>query len=265
MIGDISNEDLVPAIETTYYELLAVLQTSIPRGFLRREPDMLIYRSGLRVPLLNGVLGPRFTSENASGRVESAMSHFRGERIPMRWLLGPSSTPRDLGELLSDQGMKRGRALPGMALDLRAVDNELLPEGLEIREVTDAGALRTCGDTLAEGFELHGEIGRGVSDAVVTYGRSPTRRWFLGRLNGKAVTASLLVLHEGFAGIYCVATIPEARRKGLGFAITHEPLMAAKAAGHRAAVLEASEMGFPVYKRLGFTQLCEFQTYTWSP
>jgi hypothetical protein len=41
--------------------------------------------------------------------------------------------------------------------------------------------------------------------------------------------------------------------------------MAAKVEGYDVAVLEASSMGFPVYKRIGFRQLCEFRTYTWSP
>jgi len=261
----LSNRELIPAIETTYYELLAVLQTSIPGGFWRRESDMIIYYSGLPVPLLNGILGPRFAAENMSRKVESAMSHFRSMRMPMRWLLGPSSSPQDLGELLSSQGLKQGWAIPGMVLDLESVNREPLPKGFEIQQVADRGSLRACGDTLAEGFELRNEIGKGVSDAVVSYGMSPTRRWFLGLLNGKAVTVSLLVLHDEFAGIYCVATVPEARGRGLGYAITREPLMAARTDGYSIAVLEASRMGFPVYKRIGFKQLFEFKTYTWSP
>jgi len=265
MIGGLSNRELVPAIETTYYELLAVLQTSVPGGFWRRESDMIIYYSGLRVPLLNGILGPRFTAENMSERVESAMSHFRSMRMPMRWLLGPSSSPPDLGELLSRQGLKQGWAIPGMVLDLGLVDREPLPKGFEIQQITDMESLRACGDTLAEGFELRDDIGKGVSDAVVSYGMSPTRRWFLGLLNGRAVTVSLLVLHKEFAGIYCVATVPEARGKGLGYAITREPLLTAKTEGYNIAVLEASIMGLPVYKRIGFRQLCDFKTYTWSP
>jgi len=264
-MGELSVGELVPAIESTYYELLAVLQTSNPGGVLRMEPDMIVYCSGLLVPLLNGVLGPRFTVENMFARVESAMSHFKGRRMPMRWLLGPSSSPPGLGDLLSKQGLKQGWAIPGMVLELGTVDREPLPEGLEINEVVHKGSLSTCGDTLAEGFELRDDIGKGVSDAVVNFGMSPKRRWFLGFLNGKPVTVSLLVLHDEFAGIYCVGTVPEARGRGLGYAITREPLLAAKDEGYKLAVLEASTMGFPVYRRIGFRQLCEFRTYTWYP
>jgi len=48
-------------------------------------------------------------------------------------------------------------------------------------------------------------------------------------------------------------------------AITQEPLQIAKNAGYEVAVLEASEMGLPIYRKLGFRELCEFRTFTWSP
>jgi predicted acetyltransferase len=47
--------------------------------------------------------------------------------------------------------------------------------------------------------------------------------------------------------------------------MTREPLRIAKDAGYDVAVLEASEMGLPIYRRLGFKELCEFRTYVWSP
>lgn len=265
MIGEFSVGKLVPAIEDTYYELLAVLQTGIPGGFWRREPDMIFYCSGFRVPMLNGILGPRFNADNASARIESAMAHFKRTQVPMRWLLGPSSSPPNLGEILSRRGLKEGWAIPGMVLDLKTITHEPLPAGVDIQEATDTESLRTCGNTLAEGFEFRGEVAKGVSDAVMSYGISPTRRWFLGLQDGGAVSVSLVILHDMFAGIYCVATVPEARGKGLGYLITREPLFLAKSKGYDLAVLEASSMGFPVYKRIGFEQICEFRTFVWSP
>jgi hypothetical protein len=95
-----------------------------------------------------------------------------------------------------------------MALDFGAVGREPLPRGLEIQPVADTESLRTAADTLAKGFGLLGEIGKGVADAVMIYGINPKRGWFLGRLNGKAATVSLLVLHDEFPGIYCVGTVP---------------------------------------------------------
>jgi len=52
--------------------------------------------------------------------------------------------------------------------------------------------------------------------------------------------------------VYGVGTLPAARGRGVGGAITLWPLVEARARGYRYAVLFATEMGHPVYRRLGF-------------
>jgi GNAT superfamily N-acetyltransferase len=49
-----------------------------------------------------------------------------------------------------------------------------------------------------------------------------------------------------------VGTIPSARGLGIGAAITLKPLLDARAQGYRYGVLFATEMGQPVYERIGF-------------
>ncbi|HZP81157.1 MAG TPA: GNAT family N-acetyltransferase [Chthonomonadaceae bacterium] len=86
----------------------------------------------------------------------------------------------------------------------------------------------------------------------------------LASLHGEPVACSTLVLAAGVAGIYCVATVPEARRQGSGGAITAAPLHIARAMGYRIGILQASESGHPVYRRLGFQEFCTLGLYLWQ-
>jgi predicted acetyltransferase len=67
------------------------------------------------------------------------------------------------------------------------------------------------------------------------------------------------------AGIFAVATIEAARGRGIGMAVTMAPLLDARACGYCVGVLQASEMGYPVYARMGFTEQFRYHLYHWKP
>jgi predicted acetyltransferase len=80
------------------------------------------------------------------------------------------------------------------------------------------------------------------------------------------VGTSALLLHAGLAGIFAVATIPRARGRGIRKALTLAPLLEARRRSYRVGTLQASPMGFPVYRRLGFREVCSpIEMYLWSP
>ncbi len=62
-------------------------------------------------------------------------------------------------------------------------------------------------------------------------------------------------------GIFNVATVPAARGRGVGRAVTLAALRDGAGAGCRMAVLQASEMGHPVYERLGFRDFAAYDIY----
>ncbi len=75
------------------------------------------------------------------------------------------------------------------------------------------------------------------------------------------VAAAALFDGAGVAGVYNVVTVPEARRRGIGRAVTNAVLDEAVARGHTLAVLGASDLGLPVYRRLGFREVSRLRSY----
>ena len=54
---------------------------------------------------------------------------------------------------------------------------------------------------------------------------------------------------------------PEARGKGIGAAMTLAPLLKARESGCRLGILQSSQMGYGVYKALGFQEHCKIDLY----
>lgn len=83
-------------------------------------------------------------------------------------------------------------------------------------------------------------------------------RFFVGYEGDEPVSCAMSCIGEREVGIYAVATLPNKRGKGYGAALT---LAALAAAPHLPAVLEASDFGQPIYRRLGFQVVSEYTVW----
>ena len=88
---------------------------------------------------------------------------------------------------------------------------------------------------------------------------------YLGHVDGEPVATSLAVTAEGVVTLFNVATAPEARRRGYGAAMTMAPALAARSQGVAVAALQSTEAGFPVYERLGYRTVVEYEAHMVMP
>ena len=91
-------------------------------------------------------------------------------------------------------------------------------------------------------------------------------RHYVGMLDGEAVASSTLFLGAESAGIWHVATLPSARRRGIGAAMTLAPLLDARSLGYRTGTVysAASAMGLKIYHEIGFEECCGITQYLWA-
>ena len=77
---------------------------------------------------------------------------------------------------------------------------------------------------------------------------------------GRPVARSMAVVTGEIVGIHNVFVPPELRNRGYGAAITIAAIEAGRSLGAKAACLESTELGLPVYHRLGFMYEYEYIT-----
>lgn len=186
----------------------------------------------------------------------------------MSWWVTPSTRPSDLTQRLQAHGLTLGWQDVGMAVDLHNLNEPLsTPAGLTIERVEDEETMPDWLHAFGLGFELDEEALASYSQLVTSRPphQHPIGPFYLARLHGEPVAASALYRDPRVVGLCEVCTIPSARRQGIGATITLAPLLDARTMGYRIAVLQASPMGEPVYRRLGFTPYCTLDAYCWKP
>jgi len=89
----------------------------------------------------------------------------------------------------------------------------------------------------------------------------PEAKFYIGSFEGKPVTALMLYLSSGVAGLHAVSTLLEYRNKGFGLTTSGTALIDAFKMGYKIGVLQASSMGERVYRKLGFKKYCDVISY----
>ena len=127
------------------------------------------------------------------------------------------------------------------------------PPELEIEEVHDVAGLHAWERLMIDGFTLQAlsgaEPGALAGESRL---REPRSRLWVGWVDGRPVSASAAWVDHGVVDVTGVATLPDARRRGYGEALTWR---AAFADPMLPAMLFSSDAGRPVYDRMGFLPL----------
>lgn len=239
---------------------------NLPNAEFHEEAQVHWIATNVLFDLFNGVLWAGFEPPSIDTEIERIINQFRRRDVPMIWHIGPSTRPVDLGGYLLRHGLTHIEDEPGMAVDLNETHEDVSPvTGLTIVPVEDAAMLRQWIDVWS--FPLPPAVNQQLTDAYAQLGFAPDRplRHYLGLLDGKPVATSAIFEAAGVASVQYVVTLPEARRQGIGAAMTVHVLREARARGYRITVLTSSPDGINIYRRIGFREYCTISAYLWEP
>lgn len=231
-------------------------------GYTRDLPDLVFSHTPIPLHLFNTVMVTGDTPASVDTALALAADRIAETGRAVLWRLGTLAQTDRIRSRLERAGLRLSGSDPAMLCDLATVP-PLAVDGLTIEPVSGTAALRDWGSLTCEAFELGDAVRDATSrcEAGIPAARRAGQHRYLGRLDGKPVAVSSLVMVGDLAGIYAVATLPEARQRGIGTAMTLHAMAEGKRNGARAATLQASAMGRPVYERIGFSLAGDYECY----
>jgi ribosomal protein S18 acetylase RimI-like enzyme len=246
--------DLLAQMEQNLAEHVSHLHRGTPGMSVRDRGDLVIADSGVADVSFNVVAAARFPAATAAARVRETVQELAATGRPFSWHVGPASAPADLATRLAGAGLLSGDREPAMWLPLSDLPERGTGPELDIRPVATLGQRADYAAVLAAGPGQAAVAARLflARTAVLALAPGCRARYLVGYCGGQPACTAELFLHAGVAALYNVAALASCRRRGYGTAITLAALRTARRLGYEVAVLQASEAGEAVYRRLGF-------------
>jgi GNAT superfamily N-acetyltransferase len=238
-----------PAVELSVGKYLTWLVTNMPDHFM------------------NLVVCTELPSERFDKLIENALIHFQSLKIrKLSWLTEEGLPALEIKKTLETFGLSFSESFATeMAADLRTLrEDRVGTNELRVVCVEDQETPRKWIHIVSIGFHVPVEFEDTWYEFFAEAACASPFRTYLALLNGKPVATSQLFTSAGVAGIYNVTCLPEARHQGVGTAVVMAPLLEAREMGYQVGILQASSMGYNVYRRIGFRDFGKLSLYLWE-
>jgi ribosomal protein S18 acetylase RimI-like enzyme len=253
-----TRQELILLGDLNYVEALRE-QTRACAGTIIEEEGMVLMKGSDPHPIMNYAvrMDPSIEAQVA---LELMADFFGALRHGYTLVLRNAHDESELGERAKRGGLVDLLAPPEMIVE-EPLPSAAAPHGAELRRVEDAVGVAAFREVAAEAWMTYGIPSKVTSrvfaskdflmaphvDAVVCYER------------GRPVSGALLLLSHGIAGIYWVSTLSTARGKGYAEACTRWATNRGFERGARVVSLQASPMGHPIYRRMGFRDIATYR------
>ncbi|HYO61263.1 MAG TPA: GNAT family N-acetyltransferase [Actinomycetota bacterium] len=248
-------KELVAWLEANWRATWIAMASVTPGAEVKPIHSGLLVKTGLPVSYFNMAMVDRAV-RRPDRAVKAAESYFAG--LPFCVVFAEGHV--DMTVACENAGLTRTETIPGMAmaplphatvdptLTIEPLTHDLLPTFLDVF-CASFGLPREMAERLA----THDYVDLEQSHDVVAF------------VDGDPVAVASTFESMGVVGVYNVGTMPDHRGNGYGEAVTWAVVEHAKKRGCHTAVLQSSDMGFGVYRRMGFEVVSSYCCYTNEP
>jgi hypothetical protein len=226
-----SQEEVIHQVELNLWETWSNFGRG-PGCTLHDEDDTLWFETP--IPILPYNTDLRFQVEhNIDERIDFLVNKYKERNVPQLWIVHPSAQPGDLTERLQKRGLQEIEIAPCMGRSLENLpDMPPIPYGVEIREAIGETDLIELYGLAAWRWgvpdEHRPQLRKMIEKFEIGERTSNTRFWLAWK-DGVPISKIGMYNGSGSAGIYGVATKPEARGHAAGVSL----LVAAEERHHR--------------------------------
>jgi hypothetical protein len=234
------------------------------RGELAERSGAVLFSSGSDFPVeSNGAirLDPTADPDDVID-VADAWFSDRGKG----WSLATSSAiPGDdaLAARAEDRGLLRILDSPAMVCD-GPLEPAVAPDGTTLRVIDDAAGVAELVAICDAAYQSLGMPAGVIADMVTAPDRVlvPHVKTVVAADGTTPVACAQLLLGNGVAGVYYVGTVAAARGRGLAELVTRYVTNLGFELGAPVVTLQASSMGEPIYRRMGYREISRYTTHT---
>ncbi|MFX0081047.1 MAG: GNAT family N-acetyltransferase [Candidatus Hodarchaeota archaeon] len=201
-----------------------------------------------------------FEKLNAENEISDIKRLIQEGKAPNGWTIGPLTKPDNLGLILEKNGFVNVYQQSGMAANLKDLKKKILDDSKLLVEIVDnEDSLKNWITVVSSVFGIKID-----SELIIFLFLEPEVKFYIGNFKGKMVSALILYLSSGVAGLHAVSTLSEYRNRGFGLTISRAALIDALKNDYKVGVLQASSLGERVYRKLGFKKYCDIISYELS-
>lgn len=255
MVKEARMTDSIHLANENYCFAFERLSTLIDSGDVARFGPITATSLGTDIAAFN-----RIFALDAAPReeIEAAVDWIHDHGRPF-WLTTTGDRRAEVEEIATSLGLVDAEeSQPGMVLK----SLESIPErssDVSIEVVTDEDDLAEMVDVFSAAFEVPSDIARTLTPSAAL--QDDTVTFLIGRVEGQCVSTGTLVTHDDVAGVYSIATVEDFRGRGIGTDLTWEVLRQGRDDGCELGVLQSSEIGYSVYRKMGFETVVEYHMF----
>jgi len=219
--------------ETPYYKMLTIPHFTYP----------------------NLLFEPNFDIENPFSIIQNIQQ--QADKFPRTIIASPLKTSENTISILNKYAAV-SKFWAAMTCDLNHLPNYKANESFHFKKITDLSNIVTWCKLVEQGLMGGLEIDKNMFFNLSQYDNF---YFYLAYFNNQPVATALNVIQDKTVGVYFITTLESFRGQGIGKKTTVFALEKAKQLGAKIAHLQATELGEPVYKKVGFRKMCDIPVF----